>query len=643
MQTINNIRTMAKMIAAFAMVILVSIVVNALSWNSLAFQQTSNGWTVHTYEVLEGVKEITAAMTDSQTGVRGFLITGKEEFLTPYSVGLEEYKTAIDKVRNLTSDNATQQKRLAELDEFVKGWIENVASKEIALMRDPATVEQARAMVTDRAGKNWMDGMDTKTAEIAADEERLLVVRQKASEDAADSARFTILAGAGGMIVLVACVLLLLQKSLVVPLVQIASSMKRLATGDTAIDIPGVGRKDEVGQMATAVEVFRQNALNNRKLEEQAALARGETEETRASAQRRAEQEAEQLRFATTTLGEGLKRLASGDISFQLNEPFAGEYESLRQDFNASLAQLGITIGSVLETVNSMDNGTREIADGAQDLSKRTEQQAASLEETAAALDEITVNVGNSSKRTEDARSVAVRANQSAAQSAQVVSHAEEAMGRIEESSQQISNIIGVIDEIAFQTNLLALNAGVEAARAGDAGKGFAVVAQEVRELAQRSANAAKEIKGLIQKSTTEVEGGVKLVRETGVALQTIGDYITQINKHMDSIAVAAKEQSVGLAEVNTAVNQMDQTTQQNAAMVEQSTAASASLAMEAAKLRDLVSQFKLSGMQSNPAQALRQTARSMAQPASRPAAPARKAYASHGSAALKSDEWTEF
>ncbi|MGV8936343.1 MAG: methyl-accepting chemotaxis protein [Allorhizobium sp.] len=643
MQTINNIRTMAKMIAAFAMVMFVSIVVNALSWNSLAYQQTSNGWTVHTYEVLEGVNEITAAMADSQTGVRGFLITGKEDFLTLYNVGLENYKKAVEKVRSLTSDNATQQKRLAELDGFVKGWVDNVALKEIALMRDPATVEQARAMVSEGVSKTWIDGMDAKTVEIAADERALLVVRHKASEDAADSARNTILAGAGGMIALVACVLLLLQKSLVVPLVQIAASMKKLATGDTAIDIPGVGRKDEVGQMATAVEVFRQNALNNRKLEEQAAIARGETEETRAAAQRRAEQEAEQLRFATSTLGEGLKRLASGDISFQLNEAFAAAYESLRQDFNASLTQLGTTIGSVLETVNSMDNGTREIADGAQDLSKRTEQQAASLEETAAALDQITVNVANSSKRTEDARSVAVQANQSAAQSAQVVSHAEQAMGRIEESSQQISNIIGVIDEIAFQTNLLALNAGVEAARAGEAGKGFAVVAQEVRELAQRSASAAKEIKGLIQKSTTEVEGGVKLVRDTGVALQTIGDYITQINKHMDSIAIAAKEQSVGLAEVNTAVNQMDQTTQQNAAMVEQSTAASASLAMEAAKLRDLVAQFKLSGMQANPVQALRQTARSMAPAASRSSAPARKVYASHGSAALKSDEWTEF
>jgi len=179
-------------------------------------------------------------------------------------------------------------------------------------------------------------------------------------------------------------------------------------------------------------------------------------------------------------------------------------------------------------------------------------------------------------------------------ESAEVVSHAEDAMKKIEQSSQQISNIIGVIDEIAFQTNLLALNAGVEAARAGDAGKGFAVVAQEVRELAQRSAGAAKEIKGLIQNSSREVENGVKLVRDTGGALKTICGLIVEMNSHMESIATSAGEQSTGLAEVNTAVNAMDQTTQQNAAMVEQSNAASNVLAQEAARLRDLVGQFKL-------------------------------------------------
>jgi methyl-accepting chemotaxis protein-1 (serine sensor receptor) len=416
-----------------------------------------------------------------------------------------------------------------------------------------------------------------------------------AASDASARSAFMLTAALAALAVLVAIAGIVFAISGIAnPIRRIASAMKQLSDGDHDSDIPYAGRADEVGEMAGAVEVFRQNAINVIKLEKEAAASRSASEGARAAAQQRAEREAEQLRFATTTLGEGLRRLAEGDISFQLSEQFAAEYETLREDFNASLRQLGATIGAVLQTVHSIDNGTGEIASAAQDLSRRTEQQAASLEETAAALEEITSNVATATKRTDEARSVSKEANVSAQRSATVVSEAEQAMRRIEDSSQQISNIISVIDEIAFQTNLLALNAGVEAARAGEAGKGFAVVAQEVRELAQRAAQAAKEIKGLIQRSSAEVENGVKLVLETGLSLKSIGEHVAQINRGMDAIATSAREQSTGLAEINTAVNLMDQATQQNAAMVEQSTAAAASLSSEAGRLRELVNKFKL-------------------------------------------------
>jgi methyl-accepting chemotaxis protein len=289
-----------------------------------------------------------------------------------------------------------------------------------------------------------------------------------------------------------------------------------------------------------------------------------------------------------------LERLSEGDLTHRLNEAFAAEYEKLRTDYNAAMAQLQETIRTVAGNTESIRSGTGEISQAADDLSRRTEQQAASLEETAAALDEITATVRKTSDGATHARQVVSTAKSDAEHSGTVVRDAVAAMSEIEKSSAQISQIIGVIDEIAFQTNLLALNAGVEAARAGEAGRGFAVVASEVRALAQRSAEAAKEIKTLIQASTGHVSSGVDLVGETGKALDRIVAQVTEINAIVAEIAASAQEQSTGLAEVNTAVNQMDQVTQQNAAMVEQTSAASHSLAEQAEALAKLIGRFQI-------------------------------------------------
>lgn len=396
-----------------------------------------------------------------------------------------------------------------------------------------------------------------------------------------------ILIAAGGV-----AVMWFVARSIAAPIGQMTEAMDKLANGNLDTEIPGVGREDEIGGMASAVEIFRSNAIKNRELEAETEVQREEVETSRQRAAENDRNVAERTAFATSSLAEGLRHLASGNLGFQLQKPFATEFETLRSDFNLAVSQLASTLAAVAQATQSIDDGSQEISSSANDLSRRTENQAASLEETAAALDEITTNVASSSARAEEARKVALQANQNAAQSGVIVDNAIEAMHKIELASQQITNIIGVIDEIAFQTNLLALNAGVEAARAGDAGKGFAVVAQEVRELAQRSAQASREIRGLISSSANEVENGVKLVGETGKALKTIEAFVSNINQHMDAIATSSREQSLGLAEVNTAVNQMDEVTQQNAAMVEEATAASTTLAEEAMKLRDLINQF---------------------------------------------------
>ncbi len=296
---------------------------------------------------------------------------------------------------------------------------------------------------------------------------------------------------------------------------------------------------------------------------------------------------------AVNEVASGLEQLANNNLKHRIEAAVDPAFEKVRHDFNAAMTLLDETMAAVAGSTDSVGSGAEEIASASSDLSRRTEQQAASLEETAAALDEITATVRRSAEGAKQASVAATAARADAGTSGQVVGEAVAAMGEIDTSSRQITQIIGVIDEIAFQTNLLALNAGVEAARAGEAGRGFAVVAQEVRALAQRSADAAKEIKTLIATSSAHVERGVKLVGETGRALTGIVEKVAEIDGLISEIAKSSQEQATGLHQVNTAVNQMDQVTQQNAAMVEEATAAAANLKTGSQDLARLVSRFQ--------------------------------------------------
>ncbi|MFK0386364.1 methyl-accepting chemotaxis protein [Agrobacterium sp. NPDC090273] len=445
------------------------------------------------------------------------------------------------------------------------------------------------------------------------------------------------------------------------PIRTVTSVMKTLAAGDFRADVPFLQRSDEIGEMAAAVEVFKQNGLEVQRMNAQEAAMRQKSDSlqqgmavvvTSAAAgdfSRRVgtsygddalDQFAANINTLVQSVETGVdetnrvvRLLAGGDLTQTMTGEFKGVFQQLQQNVNNTIASLQETVGEIRTASDTLNANSEELRTSSDSLSKRTEQQAAALEESSAALDEITTVVRQSTDRAHEATRIVSEAKDRAGKSSDVVGRAITAMAEIKHASDEIAQITNVIDEIAFQTNLLALNAGVEAARAGEAGKGFAVVAQEVRELAQRSAVAAKDIKVLISRSATSVQSGVTLVEDTGGALTEISDYVAQINDRIHSIATASQEQATALAEVNTAVNQMDQVTQQNAAMVEETSASTHKLSAEAAGLSQLVGRFKVAN-QARPAPVVVVSQQRQPKP--------RYAMTS-GANALDMSEWQEF
>ena len=397
------------------------------------------------------------------------------------------------------------------------------------------------------------------------------------------------------VVLVIACGIgMVLRQAITEPYVTTVVRMERLAGGDMDSPIRFTNFKDCVGRMTTAMHVFRSSALAREEAERAAAEQRHLADTVRAEGEAAQAETSRRQSSVMQALGSAMTGLSGGDLVFRITDRFSPEYEPLRGGFNSTVARLQNTMRGVSTSSAAIRAGSEEIAKAADELSRRTEQQAASLEQTAAALDQITATVSKTAVGVRRARDVVGTAKGDAERGGDVVRNAVAAMSGIEASSGQIGQIIGVIDEIAFQTNLLALNAGVEAARAGEAGRGFAVVASEVRALAQRSADAAKEIKALVSSSARQVVAGVDLVGQTGAALERIVGQVAEINHLVIDIAASAEQQAAGLAEVNMAVNQMDQVTQQNAAMVEESTAASQGLLKEVDQLSGLLQAFKL-------------------------------------------------
>ncbi|MDH7800753.1 MULTISPECIES: methyl-accepting chemotaxis protein [unclassified Rhizobium] len=647
MSFLKNTKIKTKVVFVISLMSLMSL--SGLSYVSLQYKNTDNVYSDFiANEALAAVLNARTSGNLNALGMQMLRASLNEPTSSDFEAAVKTFKA--DRKQLEERQNKIMQLVPARTDaarDILKGVaeVEDIGNQVISLMQAGKSAEAQQMAL------NVLRKITEVSPKISAGNEQLIQVMNDGRERLTASTNTTIWTALVSIafvsLALIALGLFISSRGITTPIARLRERMGSLAAGDTASEIAGMDRRDEVGQMAAAVQAFRESAIERLRLENETKANRSTSEKDRIEREKQKAKEAADVQFAVDNLAAALSKIAQGDVTYRIVQPFVSSLDGIRGDFNRAAEQLQSTLNQVAQNARGIDSGANEIRAAADDLARRTEQQAAGVEETAAALEEITTTVKDSTKRAQEAGHLVGRAKVGAEKSGEVVQKAVAAMEQIATSANEISNIIGVIDEIAFQTNLLALNAGVEAARAGEAGKGFAVVAQEVRELAQRSAGAAKEIKNLITTSNGQVQQGVQLVGETGRALELIVTEVQEINRHVAAIAESAQEQSSGLQQINTAVNQMDQDTQKNAAMVEESTAASHGLAREASSLNRLLAQFKLSEGGYSVASASVRTA----SPADRPAvSPARalggkiKA-AFSGNAALNTspDNWEEF
>jgi methyl-accepting chemotaxis protein len=519
---------------------------------------------------------------------------------------VEERLTSLGGLRKRYEAMVSSTDERKAYDQFSRDWDRYVQLQQEVLVASRAgKIEEAQARF----------GGDLRTAatRVNADVDDLIKINQAGADQATalaaahyESARGVLLAMTGLGIAVALASMLFAFLGISRPLDALTSAMKELGAGNFSVLLPGLGRKDEIGGIAGAVEDFKVKAAEKAKLEADETLRRQKAEaEAEAAAQAKiaadrakaAEEQArraEEQAAAFDSLAGGLTRLANGDLSFQLTSGFTETYKQIRDDFNRAISKLKETISSIAGSTNEVAAAATEIATATTDLSQRTEEQAASLEQTSASMEQISATVRKNAENAQQANGSAANTRDVANRGGEVVGRAVEAMSRIDDSSRKISDIIGVIDEIARQTNLLALNAAVEAARAGDAGRGFAVVASEVRSLAQRSSQAAKDITDLITTSNSQVKDGVDLVNRAGLSLKEIVQSIENVASIVSDITSASAEQAGGIDQVNKALSQMDQVTQQNSALVEENAATAKNLQQQSEAMTKSVGVFRL-------------------------------------------------
>lgn len=590
---IRNMSIGRKFATSFGALISIFLLVSGTSLYLFSELERADKWNLHTHNVLDNSVSLIGSIVDQETGVRGFLVSGDKKFLEPYHAGRKTFDADLSKLLLLTSDNPSQQERLKKIKKGSDDWLEKVVGPELKLGSSLETLDEARAIEASGIGKSMMDAIRTSHSEFETAERLLLVERSEIKNATMASATMILIGGSVLVLVLAAVFGLWLSNNIGVAVVEMTGAMTKLAKGDNNTNIPHSGRGDEIGSMAVAVQIFRDNAIKNEELVAAQNAQQLQIETQRQTQGERDEGVAKERNTVIEIFAGALKKIASKDLSFRIEENFTDEYAELKTNFNIAIEHLEEAFVQVAHSSVRIKDGSVAIGNASDEQSRRAEQQAASVEETAAAVNEISATVKTTAERASEVGNLVSHTRNSATESSEIMQKAVTAMDEIKSSSDQIESIIRVIDEIAFQTNLLALNAGVEAARAGEAGKGFAVVAQEVRELAQRSATAAREIKELITNSGNHIKNGVDLVNQTGGALDTILQSVTEVASHVSAIADASNEQAAGLNEINTAINQIDQGTQRSAAMIEETNASSQALNQEVESLTSMLNLFR--------------------------------------------------
>ncbi len=605
-----------RIAGAFTAVLLGVFVMMGMLWWALDRIGTTSEESVHAQDIYSQALFMESSILRQNSQMRGFLITGEESYLEQYREGQATEKQAAGQLLTLLADNPAGLADVNSTTTRMADWRRVHGNPLIATAR--VDREAAQTIMRGKAKQITVTPV-LATLRALRDAQAIRMAEVRTARNSAMRAGMWTLALGGLLLVSVTILLsVLLSRALARPIVRLTGEMDALAKGDMTITVPDASRGDEIGSMSRAVLVFRDAAI----------------------AKTRADDEQRQV---VEQIGGALARLSDFDLRARLND-FPPAYAALERDFNASVAQLAGALATVREGTAGIVGNTAEMQAATDDLARRAEQQAASLEESSAAIGEMSDVVRENAVQAKSAQSVAAKAREDVKESEEIVRRTVAAIGDIERSSNEIAEIISLIDGLSFQTNLLALNAGVEAARAGDAGKGFAVVASEVRALAERSAEAARDINQRITATVGRVRNGVDLARQTDESLRGIATDINQIATIVTTIADSAAEQSSTIQQINTAIGEMDSVTQANAAMIEEINAAVGALGQETGTLEQQVNRFRVDDDRAAQRVVPIRSAARPASPAPRPA-PRSAPRPVRGNTAVQAqdDDWSSF